>query len=1148
MSAVTGRGQFRISSVQVFNWGAYQGHKIMQVHRQGTAILGPSGRGKSTILDAMASVIMSNPQTFNQAARDERAGKSERTVYSYARGQTDRRKDANRRSNVTSFLRPPGAPGFPSGSAITWQHDDDRKITVFRLAWIGPDTTTQDAVNDATVYGIVFDDFDLASLRGLSGNRAGSSPLSRGNLLGLLNPEGGDQVDSSQAKIHAIMRSAMSMGRTEEAQKNAQTLLRRAQAAKGLFNINDVFKQFVLGKPLAMDRWFSALDAYREATRLYDLFEHARQRADALKDLPDYAEQYFDAQEQYSAKRRLLRGDGEGSEPLRIWHGQRVRAWSDRCVDDLLPLRAKSKAAAKAAEQEEVAANAAVSSVLAEITAAGGDRTGVLRARLEGEQNDLQRVDDQRRRADKRLRELGFNLPEEASEFDALVSDLGRALKEKESELAQATAVAKSATIDAGELARTLRNVESERKNLADASNIPPFARHIRERIISGTGVPEDRLPFIGELIEVRPANRQWERAVLSVIGGVARELVVDRRDFALVRQFVNKTPMGGDVRLVPVDVSAGPPVQPIPGTIPEILELAESPYSPWLSRELRDRFSYVYVESDSDLDSIRPRGTQGAVTRSGMRTASRERFVKVEPNDRYRWLGWETARLRADLDDEIETLKRQHGPADERASAAETNRNEIAGLINRLTLTVQDLDWRELDRGAVVGRISALAAQIDAAESPETTDRRKRLEKAQSDLKNAVTKVTKIADKHDVIEDAYRELVDLQDELASVIENGQPLSAQDTEALGALGFVEPAYTAEQHRPHSLKAAVNESYKRAAADLNNQIDRHREKADGLEKAIIATMRGYRSLDDQTAREIDESMESLTALLEIREQLVRDDLPRAKENWLQQARQDMNTKLRTLLVQIEEDRRIILRGLAPINEVLSHVVFREVAKLKIEPVEKPSKELNELREMIEEHTSNSLGLMATEDTAELERGFVRLRKSLGKLDEMSQTSESWRQRVFDAREHIDFRAIEIRPDGEEIIHDGVSGMSGGEGQELIAFILGAALRYRLGDGGASAPVYASIVLDEGFVKADSDYTGRALAALSALGFQLIVGAPREKATAFEGHVANVAYITSDVANGTGVHIYNMTIQEALALDEPADSVELEEDAA
>ena len=101
-----------------------------------------------------------------------------------------------------------------------------------------------------------------------------------------------------------------------------------------------------------------------------------------------------------------------------------------------------------------------------------------------------------------------------------------------------------------------------------------------------------------------------------------------------------------------------------------------------------------------------------------------------------------------------------------------------------------------------------------------------------------------------------------------------------------------------------------------------------------------------------------------------------------------------------------------------------------------------------------------------------------------------------------REVLQRRAEGLRFLSEDPVsdqHEGVSEMSGGEGQELIAFNLGGALRYRLGEGGQTPPTYGCVVLDEGFVKDDSDYTGRALRALQELGFQLIVGAPRG-----EGH--------------------------------------------
>jgi len=97
--------------------------QLIKAGRIGTGILGPSGRGKSTLLDAMAAVIMPNPQEFNQAARDDQGRKRERTVYTYARGLTVRHQDEHGHSTTPSYLRPPGSAGFVSGAAIT-SHGD----------------------------------------------------------------------------------------------------------------------------------------------------------------------------------------------------------------------------------------------------------------------------------------------------------------------------------------------------------------------------------------------------------------------------------------------------------------------------------------------------------------------------------------------------------------------------------------------------------------------------------------------------------------------------------------------------------------------------------------------------------------------------------------------------------------------------------------------------------------------------------------------------------------------------------------------------------------------------------------------------------------------------------------------------------------
>src|SRR5215469_12399057 len=214
-------GQYRIERVQVLNWGSYAGLQVMQAGRTSTAILGPSGGGKSTLLDGMASVTMPNPQEFNQAARDDKGRKRERTVYTYARGLTVSHQDDNGRSTTPSYLRPPGGPGFISGTAITWSTGMGKLVTAFRLAWVGTDATDNAAVASNTVYGFVHDAFDLTRLDGLKPARLGAGPVSEASMRHLIDPARGDLVDQSQPRMHAAMRRALQMGRTEESQRLA---------------------------------------------------------------------------------------------------------------------------------------------------------------------------------------------------------------------------------------------------------------------------------------------------------------------------------------------------------------------------------------------------------------------------------------------------------------------------------------------------------------------------------------------------------------------------------------------------------------------------------------------------------------------------------------------------------------------------------------------------------------------------------------------------------------------------------------------------------------------------------------------------------------------------------------------------------------
>jgi uncharacterized protein YPO0396 len=1130
--------QYRVEQVQILNWGAYCGLQIMRAGRTSTALLGPSGRGKSTLLDAMASVIMPNPQEFNQAARDDKGRKRERTVYTYARGLTVSHQDDNGRSTTPSYLRPPGGPGFISGAAITWSTGPGKRVTAFRLAWVGKDATDPAAIGNSTVYGFVHDAFDVSCLNGLKPTRQGAAPLSEASMRHLIDPARGDLVDHRQAKMHVAMRRALHMGSTEESQRLAMHLLRRAQASKGIFSINDLFKEFVLTEPQALARWDLTLEHYRETSRLYDEFELAKTKTETLKDLPVVAEQYRSAGRDATDKRAL----GRPPARLRVWHAGKILDWARNFEEEVRLDLAQAKEDLQQAGTDAEEAETAEDTALTKLTASGADQTAWIRERIKRFEEKLDEINQRRLTMASRLKTFDQVLPTSSGDLDLLKGSLTQMAAELASQRDQLSGEYEKQAGEKARLAADILELKRElERALKQTGNIPHDADQRRRSIAEGVGIPIERLQYIGELLEIPPEHHGWEQAISTIIQPLASDLLVAAEDFPAVRAWVNSHNLRGDITLVPGVAHQSTRTHPN-GTIAAMLDIADGPYQGWISAEL-DRFAYLCVEKDTELDGPRRDGIVGRVTRAGMRTAPNKRVIKADAPRRYRWIGRDNSALRSELKADLDGLQRQFDDADRRVGVARGLVGTQQGRIGELNRLRDDLSWAALDPEPTERRLAALAKDLADADNPEQRALRAAYVTAREKHFEAKTAVDIAGQNVNRLNRLWGAAQRAQDKANDIVDDNEPLTADELAAAGTLPFKAPALdqitSPNRDVDQETDTAVQVSYLNAATLLEEQIkDRDTVRAT-YEGTLLVTIRAYRNINDRTQREVDDSIESLSALEQIHQQLITDDLPRTRSNWLKKVDADLNQGLRALLKQIEVDRGEITRGLDPINSVLAGVPFRSSSQLAIEPVDRVSSNLQEFRQVVLAFTrDNPLGEDLFNDEAQVEASFKRLRKSLERLTDPSRAGESWRRSVFDAREHVTFRAIETPSEGKPIVHEGVSGMSGGEGQELIAFILGAALRYRLGEGGQAPPTYGSVVLDEGFVKADSDYTGRALRALQELGFQLIIGAPREKATAFEDFVDLVAYISTDPDNPDGVRIYSMTIQEALQLKQDA----------
>ena len=86
--------QFRMRRLQVFNWGTFSDLHDIPMAERGFLFVGPSGTGKTTLLDAISALLVPPRWVdFNAAAREASRAGRDRNLVSYVRGAWAEQKD-----------------------------------------------------------------------------------------------------------------------------------------------------------------------------------------------------------------------------------------------------------------------------------------------------------------------------------------------------------------------------------------------------------------------------------------------------------------------------------------------------------------------------------------------------------------------------------------------------------------------------------------------------------------------------------------------------------------------------------------------------------------------------------------------------------------------------------------------------------------------------------------------------------------------------------------------------------------------------------------------------------------------------------------------------------------------------------------------
>lgn len=1065
-----------MSRLQILNWGTFSGLHDIPIAEEGFLIVGRSGSGKSTLLDALSALLVPpSSREFNMAAREGSKGRYDRNLPSYIRGAWADREDSDSGEITTQYLR---SSTTYSALAVEYRNPEKRIITLIHLYWLrGSSNRTADVKRH---YMIAERSFDLAT------------ELKEFNDLDLrkLKQRLEDVIPFKDFKPYSE-RFCRLLGIESEM---ALKLLHKTQSAKNLGDLNEFLRDFMLDKPETFDVAQRMVEEFEELDAAHQAVVKVRKQVDVLTPAKEEYQTLEENKKQLSKLQELLNA---------------VDIYRDQTKVELLQqeintLKTRDQGLlGQEQRQKEIVENhkSQLDLLYDQHRELGGDHIN----RLENEKSNYEHQRDDRLTKKQLARQacsvLDHSLPTSPQAFAELLATANQDI-ENRAQHSEEVEVRRDSLRD------RKREVENEFGQLRmeieamsrQPSNIPAHMLLLRQQIADALGLPEEDLPFVGELIQVKNDESAWQGAIERVLHGFALSLIVDDKHYASVAAYVNDTRLSSRLvyyRVIALsDSKAG---NYNVNLVVNKLDIKESSYRNWLSAQLRKRYDYVCVDT---LQAFRK--TQKAITQQGQVRHGQSRHEKDDRHaidDRRRWvLGFDNRDKKKlfeqhaqKIAEEIETLSK------ELVSLAELKEKQRDILLASNTLI--NMQWHEIDVAGSLDRIKLLNDQLQVLRSgnrklselgDKINKQKKSLLLSENELRETQVERGGLAGNIKTLADDFyeteRQLV------------GKGLNEQQKQAL------------EQRFDHVNRTVTLKNIEKRRTQVERDIVEEQKSCNELGNQLIKIIE---KRFDEFIREwpvesanMDATIESTSEFLTLLKRLEKDGLPKHEERFYKLLKDQSNENLAALNTYLVQARKEIRERMELVNESLAGAEFNQGTHLKIEVNERNLPDVAEFKSQVNQVLNNAW-LMDNDNT---ESRFDILRKFVFQFSSPAYEHQRWRERVLDVRKHVEFIGREYNAEGNEIeIHRSGAGKSGGQREKLATTCLAAALRYQLGGSEAEVPIYAAVVLDEAFGKADNEFTELAMKIFTNFGFQMIIATPLKSVMTLEPFIGGACFV-------------------------------------
>ena len=566
---------FRLRRLEILNWGTFDGEvRRFILDGKNSLLTGDIGSGKSTVVDAITTLLLpAHRIEFNKAAG---AQKKERSLMSYVRGFHKSERGGGESSKPVA-LRKPGAYTVVLG--VFANAEMDQAVTLALTLW-----ATQEAGQPNRFYSLA------ESEQSITGDFANFGGEPR-KLKGRLKAAGVKTFDTFEGYESEFKRQFGITG------SQAMDLFHRTVSMKQVENITGFVRTNMLDDDDVAGRLKNLILHFDDLKKAHDAVRRAKDQIDMLTPVREHSHKHGELNGQEKTSRALR-------DELTPWFMSRQLELSLEHQVELDRTAQRLQREAEAKKGQGATAAEQLATIREDIRIQGGGRLAAIDAEIHASRAQLER---QKAKADFYAGSaalLKLVPVRDQVDFDANVAALPRAT----ARLAQETATLNR---DHGMLLGQSREAADEEASLkeehaslqARANLLPREQLEIRHRLCTAIGIDEGALPYIGELLRVRPGEQLWEGAAELTLRGFALSLLVPQAHYAAVSTWVDANNLRGRLVYLKVDEEPVRAVEQRPGTLASKVEIkAGTHFRAYLAAELNKRFDHQCCETLEDF------------------------------------------------------------------------------------------------------------------------------------------------------------------------------------------------------------------------------------------------------------------------------------------------------------------------------------------------------------------------------------------------------------------------------------------------------------------------------------------------------------------------------------------------------------------